>query len=82
MGSIIYYMESEGLQFTHLVCVVGCVDEWVKNHDILLFWQVKPVVHVFQVPLISFSKIKKVLSLLFAHFPPQPCLSNGSLHCV
>ncbi|EOY20892.1 hypothetical protein QUC31_007081 [Theobroma cacao] len=23
-------------------------DEWVKNHDILLFWQVKPVVHVFQ----------------------------------
>ncbi|GLU21538.1 hypothetical protein SLE2022_376710 [Rubroshorea leprosula] len=23
-------------------------DEWVKNHDILLFWQVKPVIHVFQ----------------------------------
>ncbi|XP_017973870.1 PREDICTED: pachytene checkpoint protein 2 homolog isoform X2 [Theobroma cacao] len=23
-------------------------DEWVKIHDILLFWQVKPVVHVFQ----------------------------------
>ncbi|XP_039056318.1 pachytene checkpoint protein 2 homolog [Hibiscus syriacus] len=23
-------------------------DEWVKSHDILLFWQVKPVVHVFQ----------------------------------
>ncbi|XP_011046244.1 PREDICTED: pachytene checkpoint protein 2 homolog [Populus euphratica] len=23
-------------------------DEWVNNHDILLFWQVKPVVHVFQ----------------------------------
>ncbi|KAJ6970612.1 pachytene checkpoint protein 2 [Populus alba x Populus x berolinensis] len=23
-------------------------DEWVSNHDILLFWQVKPVVHVFQ----------------------------------
>ncbi|XVF08426.1 hypothetical protein REPUB_Repub07fG0002700 [Reevesia pubescens] len=23
-------------------------DEWVKNHDILLFWQVEPVVHVFQ----------------------------------
>ncbi|KAG4207296.1 hypothetical protein ERO13_A03G057200v2 [Gossypium hirsutum] len=23
-------------------------DEWVKNHDILLFWQVKPIVHVFQ----------------------------------
>ncbi|XVE56348.1 hypothetical protein DITRI_Ditri04bG0002200 [Diplodiscus trichospermus] len=23
-------------------------DEWVKNNDILLFWQVKPVVHVFQ----------------------------------
>ncbi|KAK9203198.1 hypothetical protein WN943_013452 [Citrus x changshan-huyou] len=27
---------------------VGIVDEWVKNHDILLFWQVKPVVQVFQ----------------------------------
>nr|POE50777.1 pachytene checkpoint protein 2 like [Quercus suber] len=24
------------------------VDEWVQNHEILLFWQVKPVVHVFQ----------------------------------
>ncbi|KAH7528396.1 hypothetical protein FEM48_Zijuj05G0067900 [Ziziphus jujuba var. spinosa] len=23
-------------------------DEWVQNHDVLLFWQVKPVVHVFQ----------------------------------
>ncbi|XP_050224221.1 pachytene checkpoint protein 2 homolog [Mercurialis annua] len=23
-------------------------DEWTKNHDILLFWQVKPIVHVFQ----------------------------------
>ncbi|XP_020595582.1 pachytene checkpoint protein 2 homolog, partial [Phalaenopsis equestris] len=23
-------------------------DEWVENHKILLFWQVKPVVHVFQ----------------------------------
>ncbi|KAL4634158.1 hypothetical protein ACB092_04G178500 [Castanea dentata] len=23
-------------------------DEWVQNHEILLFWQVKPVVHVFQ----------------------------------
>ncbi|XP_043704626.1 pachytene checkpoint protein 2 homolog isoform X2 [Telopea speciosissima] len=23
-------------------------DEWVENHEILLFWQVKPVVHVFQ----------------------------------
>ncbi|KAM7273733.1 hypothetical protein ACFE04_028397 [Oxalis oulophora] len=22
--------------------------EWQKNHDVLLFWQVKPVVHVFQ----------------------------------
>lgn len=28
---------------------VGIVDEWVKNNDILLFWQVKPVVQVFQV---------------------------------
>ncbi|PKA57796.1 Pachytene checkpoint protein 2 like [Apostasia shenzhenica] len=23
-------------------------DEWLENHKILLFWQVKPVVHVFQ----------------------------------
>ncbi|XP_057950687.1 pachytene checkpoint protein 2 homolog isoform X1 [Malania oleifera] len=23
-------------------------DEWVENHHILLFWQVKPIVHVFQ----------------------------------
>ncbi|CAI9112753.1 OLC1v1013243C2 [Oldenlandia corymbosa var. corymbosa] len=23
-------------------------DEWLENHDVLLFWQVKPVVHVFQ----------------------------------
>ncbi|GFZ07848.1 pachytene checkpoint-like protein [Actinidia rufa] len=37
------------------ICVTGSgisllviVDEWVENDDILLFWQVKPVVHVFQ----------------------------------
>ncbi|KAJ0047518.1 hypothetical protein Pint_15547 [Pistacia integerrima] len=29
------------------ICVCD-TDEWVKNHDILLFWQVKPIVHVFQ----------------------------------
>ncbi|KAJ6977555.1 pachytene checkpoint protein 2 [Populus alba x Populus x berolinensis] len=29
------------------ICVCD-TDEWVTNHDILLFWQVKPVVHVFQ----------------------------------
>ncbi|KAJ4827189.1 nucleolar component of the pachytene checkpoint [Turnera subulata] len=29
------------------ICICD-TDEWVKNHDILLFWQVKPVVHVFQ----------------------------------
>ncbi|KAM0832966.1 hypothetical protein ACQ4PT_064560 [Festuca glaucescens] len=23
-------------------------DEWIENHKVLLFWQVKPVVHVFQ----------------------------------
>lgn len=28
---------------------VFLVDDGVQNHDILLFWQVKPVVHVFQV---------------------------------
>ncbi|KAK9278699.1 hypothetical protein L1049_028274 [Liquidambar formosana] len=27
------------------ICDTG---EWVENHDILLFWQAKPVVHVFQ----------------------------------
>ncbi|KAJ6888744.1 pachytene checkpoint protein 2 [Populus alba x Populus x berolinensis] len=29
------------------ICVCD-TDEWVTNHDILLFWQVKPAVHVFQ----------------------------------
>ncbi|KAH7865965.1 hypothetical protein Vadar_013663 [Vaccinium darrowii] len=29
------------------ICICD-TDEWVENHDILLFWQVKPVVHVFQ----------------------------------
>ncbi|KAL9439110.1 hypothetical protein AB3S75_024720 [Citrus x aurantiifolia] len=29
------------------ICVCD-TDEWVKNNDILLFWQVKPVVQVFQ----------------------------------
>ncbi|KAB2609268.1 pachytene checkpoint protein 2-like protein [Pyrus ussuriensis x Pyrus communis] len=29
------------------ICICD-TDEWVQNHDILLFWQVKPVVHVFQ----------------------------------
>ncbi|CAL5372765.1 unnamed protein product [Camellia sinensis] len=29
------------------ICVCD-TDEWVGNHDILLFWQVKPGVHVFQ----------------------------------
>lgn len=27
------------------VCDTG---EWLENHDVLLFWQVKPIVHVFQ----------------------------------
>ncbi|OVA20593.1 ClpA/B family [Macleaya cordata] len=34
-----------------LVCdvqIIGLADEWVDNHEILLFWQVKPAVHVFQ----------------------------------
>ncbi|KAK6148298.1 hypothetical protein DH2020_019210 [Rehmannia glutinosa] len=29
------------------ICICDS-DVWVENHDILLFWQVKPVVHVFQ----------------------------------
>ncbi|PKU81647.1 pachytene checkpoint protein 2 homolog isoform X1 [Dendrobium catenatum] len=29
------------------ICICD-TDEWVENHKILLFWQVKPVVHVFQ----------------------------------
>ncbi|KFK26274.1 hypothetical protein AALP_AA8G225700 [Arabis alpina] len=28
------------------ICI--CDTEWVKNNDVLLFWQVKPVVHAFQ----------------------------------
>ncbi|KAL3616621.1 nucleolar component of the pachytene checkpoint [Castilleja foliolosa] len=29
------------------ICICDS-DAWVENHDILLFWQVKPAVHVFQ----------------------------------
>ncbi|KAG8652600.1 pachytene checkpoint protein 2 homolog isoform X2 [Manihot esculenta] len=29
------------------ICICD-TDEWAKKHEILLFWQVKPVVHVFQ----------------------------------
>lgn len=29
------------------ICICD-TDEWVQNHDILLFWQARPVVHVFQ----------------------------------
>ncbi|KAK9117313.1 hypothetical protein Sjap_016260 [Stephania japonica] len=29
------------------ICICD-TDQWVENHEILLFWQVKPVVHVFQ----------------------------------
>ncbi|KAL6182505.1 hypothetical protein ACLB2K_043924 [Fragaria x ananassa] len=28
------------------ICICD-TDEWVQNHDILLFWQARPVVHVF-----------------------------------
>ncbi|KAI8543882.1 hypothetical protein RHMOL_Rhmol08G0253200 [Rhododendron molle] len=31
-----------------IALISDTLDEWVENHDILLFWQVKPVVHVFQ----------------------------------
>lgn len=33
----------------HLHLIAGFVDMWLENGHILLFWQVKPVVHVFQV---------------------------------
>ncbi|KAF5792881.1 putative ClpA/B family, AAA+ ATPase domain, ATPase, AAA-type, core [Helianthus annuus] len=29
------------------ICICD-TEEWVANHDILLFWQVKPLVHVYQ----------------------------------
>ncbi|XP_013669878.1 pachytene checkpoint protein 2 homolog [Brassica napus] len=29
------------------ICICD-TEEWVKNNDVLLFWQVKPVVHAFQ----------------------------------
>ncbi|EEF51917.1 pachytene checkpoint protein 2 homolog [Ricinus communis] len=29
------------------ICICDS-EEWAKNHEILLFWQVKPIVHVFQ----------------------------------
>ncbi|XWS36934.1 hypothetical protein CRYUN_Cryun19dG0000300 [Craigia yunnanensis] len=35
------------MENVHGICICG-KDESVTNHDILLFWQVKPVVHVFQ----------------------------------
>ncbi|KAE8705250.1 Pachytene checkpoint protein 2-like protein [Hibiscus syriacus] len=35
------------MENVYRICICD-TDEWVKSHDILLFWQVKPVVHVFQ----------------------------------
>ncbi|KAK6924780.1 ATPase, AAA-type, core [Dillenia turbinata] len=35
------------LENVQKICICD-TDEWVDNHDILLFWQVKPVVHVYQ----------------------------------
>uniref|UniRef100_A0A0D9ZM56 Pachytene checkpoint protein 2 homolog n=1 Tax=Oryza glumipatula TaxID=40148 RepID=A0A0D9ZM56_9ORYZ len=32
----------------HLLVLGFYVDEWTENHKVLLFWQVRPVVHVFQ----------------------------------
>ncbi|GJN02582.1 hypothetical protein PR202_ga19946 [Eleusine coracana subsp. coracana] len=32
----------------HVSVLTINTDEWVENHKVLLFWQVKPVVHVFQ----------------------------------
>lgn len=40
------------------------IEEWVQNHDILLFWQVKPSVHVFQVNLRQIVP-KNSMSVLF-----------------
>ncbi|KAJ8440339.1 hypothetical protein Cgig2_012775 [Carnegiea gigantea] len=31
----------------HRICICD-TDEWVENGEVLLFWQVKPVVHVYQ----------------------------------
>lgn len=46
-------MERSVLAFSHfLTSDEYLVDEWVQNHDVLLFWQVKPVVHVFQVKIV------------------------------
>ncbi|XP_010521495.1 PREDICTED: pachytene checkpoint protein 2 homolog [Tarenaya hassleriana] len=35
------------LENVQKICICD-TEEWVKNNDVLLFWQVKPVVHVFQ----------------------------------
>ncbi|PIA51665.1 hypothetical protein AQUCO_01100492v1 [Aquilegia coerulea] len=35
------------LENVQRICICD-TDEWVENHEILLFWQVKPSVHVFQ----------------------------------
>ncbi len=37
----------------HLLVLAFYVDEWTENHKVLLFWQVRPVVHVFQVCTIN-----------------------------
>lgn len=39
------------------------IEEWVKNNDVLLFWQVKPVVHAFQVYM---QKLNKALTFVFS----------------
>ncbi|XWS60069.1 hypothetical protein CRYUN_Cryun07bG0002500 [Craigia yunnanensis] len=46
-------------------------DKWVKNHDILLFWQVKPVVHVFQDVDAVFAWLAEI----------EQCVTNSSLPC-
>ncbi|KAI5665133.1 hypothetical protein M9H77_24456 [Catharanthus roseus] len=35
------------LENVQRICVCD-TDEWVGRHDVLLFWQVKPIIHVFQ----------------------------------
>ncbi|KAF5185814.1 Pachytene checkpoint protein 2-like protein [Thalictrum thalictroides] len=35
------------LENVQRICICD-TDEWVENHEILLFWQVKPSVHVYQ----------------------------------
>lgn len=54
--------------FLILIVSDAFLDEWVNNHKVLLFWQVRPVVYVFQVYVDALGKFS--IGVLFTF----PCL--------